>query len=782
MLVLGLSVEAVGIYHGNWIDFNKNGQKDKYEDPGADTDARVADLISRMTVEEKIGQLLTPTGWPMYERMGDTVVITDKLKQDIQTRYIGALWAFMRADPWTRRTLATGLTPPLSVLAVNNMQRYVIENSRLGIPLLLSEEAPHGHMAIGATVFPTSIGLSSTWNPDLVKQIAESVGEEIRFRGGHIAYGPVLDLMWDPRWSRAEECFGEDPLLTSCFAKAYVQGLQGNDLKVRGVASTLKHFTAYGIPEGGHNAGAARIGEWELNMYVYPAFKAGIEAGAKSVMASYNIIDGRPCTSNRKLLTDLLKERWNFEGFAVSDLGGIEMLVAHGVARDREQAAIKAFRAGVDSDLGANAFHENLVVAVRNGLIPESDIDQAVRRILRIKFEMGLFDDPFVKSERLSFETMAAKHRALARQAARESVVLLKNENRVLPLDRNIKSLAVIGPNADNVYNMLGDYTAPQAAGQVVTVLDGIKKHVGPRTKVRYAKGCSIRGESDSGFAEALDAARESDAVILVMGGSSARDFSTNYEATGAARISDDIKTDMECGEGSDRSTLSLLGRQQELMEQIFALGKPTVLVLIKGRPMTINWAAEHLPAIVDAWYPGMEGGNAIADVLFGDYNPAGRLSVSIPRHEGQLPVNYNTARAHNRKKYVDNEGTPLFPFGYGLSYTTFEYENLALSREEDTLLISVEVENTGLYDGDEVVQLYVHQQISDFSLPDKRLIGFDRIHIPRGTKQTVLFKIPINALQIYQGDNQWTVESGQYSFLVASSSDQVRLEQTIEL
>lgn len=776
------AISEFAVYRNGWIDFNKNGKKDKYENPNLNIEIRLTDLIAQMTLEEKVGQLLTPQGWTMYDRIGDSIVITDKFKEDVKKRHIGSLWAFMRADPWTQKTLANGLTPILSVSAVNKMQRYVIENTRLGIPVILSEEAPHGHMAIGGTVYPTSIGLSSTWNPDLVEQVAETVGKEIRCRGGHIAYGPVLDLLWEPRWSRSEECFGEDPLLTSRFAVAYVKGLQGDNLKYAGVASTLKHFTAYGIPEGGHNSGAAHIGDWELNTYIYPAFKAGVDAGVKSVMASYNIIDGKPCTSNKELLTETLKNKWKFNGFVVSDLGGIEMLVSHGVAKDMKHAAIKAFNAGVDSDLGANSFSGNLINSVYNGLISEQDIDEAVGRILRLKFEMGLFDDPFVQTSESKFKTMLKEHKKLSYKVAQESIILLKNDDNLLPLDKNVKSIAVIGPNADNIYNMLGDYTAPQLDNDVITVLDGIRNKVGNKTKVYYSKGCSIRGDSDEYFAEALSIASKSDINILVMGGSSARDFSTNYEFTGAAKITDDIKTDMDCGEGSDRSTLSLLGRQQELMEKVVALGKPTILILIKGRPMTINWADKNVPAIIDAWYPGMEGGSAIADVLFGDYNPAGRLSVSIPKHEGQLPVNYNTARANNRKNYIDNDGMPLYTFGYGLSYTSFEYDNMSIYKDNDMIVVSVNLKNTGNYNGDEVVQLYVRQHVSDYSLPDKRLIDFRRIHVTKGTSKEVVFKIPIDVLKTYQGNDLWKFENGKYTFMIASSSDNIKLSEDINL
>lgn len=769
-----------------WIDFNKNGKKDTYENPAQATEKRVADLLSQMTLEEKVGQLLTPLGWPMYERKGNDILLTDKLKEEVKSRHIGMLWAFMRADPWTERTLTSGLNPQLSAKATNLLQRYVIENSRLGIPMLLAEEAPHGHMAIGTTVFPTSVGLSSTWNPELVEQMAAAVAMEVRKQGGHIAYGPVLDLLRDPRWSRTEESFGEDPFLISAFGVGYVRGLQGQSLKSGyNVISTLKHFAAYGMPEGGHNGGSAHIGEYEMNEYVYPPFKAAVEAGARTVMASYNEVDGIPCHSNKQMLTDVLRNQWKFDGFVFSDLGGLELLTQHGVAADRKDAALKAFSAGVDADLGSNCYHTNLEQLVSEGKIDMTSLNQSVARVLTAKFDMGLFDNPFVDEKSLSAEVMA-EHRNLARRVAQESIILLKNENQTLPLSRNLKSIAVIGPNADNVYNMLGDYTAPQREGAVVTVLQGIKNHVTPQTTVSYAKGCSIRSESEAGFEEALAVARQSDVVVMVMGGSSARDFSSKYEVTGAVKVTEDMKNDMECGEGVDRATLNLMGKQEKLMQQIAALGKPMVMVLIKGRPLSINWADENIPAIVDAWYPGMEGGNAIADVLFGDYNPAGRLTMSVPRSVGQLPVFYNTKRAANRSSYTDEKGTPLYPFGFGLSYTEFEYTDLQVEKmtnSSDSLVkVSVKVINRGKLDGDEVVQLYLKQPVASHTTPEKRLVAFKRIPIKAGKEALINFTLPAKTFELYQGNSKWALEHGRFILMTGGSSDKIILSKPIEL
>ena len=785
-LSIGVNAQD-NIYKNGWIDFNKNGKQDAYENPKLPTIQRVADLMSKMTMEEKAGQLLTPMGWPMYERQGDKILVTDELRKDVSTRFIGSLWGFLRADPWTKRTLVTGLNPDLAAKATNQMQRYVIENSRLGIPLILAEEAPHGHMAIGTTVFPTSVGLSTTWNPDLIGEMAKAIAQEIRRQGAHIAYGPILDLLRDPRWSRTEECYGEDPYLITQFGLAFVCGLQGTNLKSgENVISTLKHLTGHGMPEGGHNAGSVHAGEFDLHEFFYPPFKEAVKAGALSVMSSYNEIDGIPCTANKYMLTDLLKNSWGFKGFVVSDLGAIEGLVRHGIAIDNKDAAQKAILAGVDADLGSKAFSANLVDLVKTKKLNESVLNAAVKRVLNTKFDIGLFDSPFVDEKNVLNTEMLREHRALARKIAVESMVLLKNQNEFLPLKKEIKSIAVIGPNADNVYNMLGDYTAPQNEGHVVTVLQGIRNHVSKETVIQYAKGCAIRNESESGFEEALNIAKQSDVVVMVMGGSSARDFSSEYETTGAAKVSDDIKTDMESGEGYDRSTLNLMGKQEKLMQEVVKLGKTVVLVLIKGRPLMINWAEKNIPAIIDAWYPGMEGGNAVADVLFGDYNPAGRLTISVPRSVGQLPVYYNTKRQSNRSNYIDEKGEPLYSFGYGLSYTKFEYDNLTLEKSVNGGQIKVNVEltlkNTGKYDGDEVVQVYMREKITSHTTPNKKLVAFKRIHMKSGEAGKVAFELNNSSFELYQGNGKWAMEPGEFKFMVGGSSDRIILEKDMDL
>lgn len=771
----------------SYYDLNKNGHLDIYENPALAVEERVSALLSQMTLEEKVGQMLTSLGWPMYERQGNTIRLTEQLVREIEEYHTGSLWGFMRADPWTQRTLTTGLTPALAAKASNMLQKYAIEHGRLGIPLFLAEECPHGHMAIGTTVFPTSIGQASTWNPELIRRMGSAIANEASAQGAHIGYGPVLDLARDPRWSRVEETYGEDAYLNGVMGTALVKGFQGEFPGDKGkVIATLKHFAAYGWTEGGHNGGSAHVGKREMEEAIYPPFREAVAAGALSVMSSYNEIDGIPCTANSDLLTGLLKERWQFKGFVVSDLYAIGGLREHGVADTDYAAAVKAVNAGVDSDLGTNVYAGQLVDAVKKGDVQEAVINKAVSRILALKFHMGLFDHPFVDERKPEQVVASTEHLELAREVARQSIILLKNENELLPLNKKMKTIAVIGPNADNVYNMLGDYTAPQSESSVVTVLDGIRQKVSNDTHIIYAKGCAVRDSSKVGFQEAIEAARQSDVVVMVMGGSSARDFSSKYEETGAAKVSDSHISDMESGEGYDRSTLELLGRQRELIREMGKLNKPIVLVLIKGRPLLLEGIEAEVDAIVDAWYPGMQGGNAIADVLFGDYNPAGRLTISVPRSVGQLPVYYNTKRKGNRSKYIEEEGAPRYPFGYGLSYTSFNYSDLRAEvvEAEDScqVNISVKVRNEGSRDGDEVVQLYLRDEVASFTTPFKQLRGFQRIHLKVGETKEITFRLDKKSLALYMQNEEWAVEPGRFTLMLGGSSEQIYQQKEIEI
>lgn len=747
-----------------------------YQDASQHPKVRAQDLLSRMTLEEKVGQLVCLMGWDSYVRNGNKVTVSDKFRFETDSMHVGMYWAVFRADPWTQKTLDNGLNPALAAEAANAMQRYAIEHSRLGIPLFLAEEAPHGHMAIGSTVFPTGLGMAATWNPGLVQQVGKVIGKEIRLQGGHISYGPVLDLARDPRWSRVEETMGEDPYLTEEMGAAMVDGLGGGDLSLPySTIATLKHFIAYGTTEGGQNGARSIVGPRELLQVFLQPFRRVISAGALSVMTSYNSLDGVPCTSNRQLLTDVLRGEWLFDrGIVVSDLFSIDGLKGtHHTAANYQDAAIQALLAGVDVDLGGNCYYE-LIEAVKNGKVKEAALDQAVERVLRLKFEMGLFENPYVNARTAQREVHATDAVTVARQAALESITLLKNDG-TLPLSKD-KKVVVIGPNADNVYNMLGDYTAPQPDSKVITAYQGIRAMLGD-TRCTYVKGCAIRDTMDCDIPAAVEAAMQADVVIAIVGGSSARDFKTSYEDTGAASAEQQTVSDMECGEGFDRATLDLLGRQMELLEALKKTGKPLVVVYIEGRPLNKNWAAENANALLTAYYPGEQGGNAIAEILFGDYNPAGRLPVSVPRHVGQLPVYYNkpAPAAHD---YVEMSAKPLYPFGYGLSYTTFKYSDLTVTGLDATFKVT----NTGNRKGDEVVQLYLHQDLSTVVQPERQLKAFERITLDPGETREVTLHLDYGDLAIVDADMQWTVEPGTYHLLIGSSSKDIRLMEQITI
>ncbi|MBQ3313877.1 MAG: glycoside hydrolase family 3 C-terminal domain-containing protein, partial [Prevotella sp.] len=697
-----------------------------YQNPKLSVEQRVNDLVSRMTLQEKVGQLRCTLAWNYYTIKGKNVEPSELFKKDIAEGQIGMLWGTYRADPWTQKSLENGLNPELAAKAGNALQKYVIEHTRLGIPLFLAEEAPHGHMAIGTTVFPTGFGMAATWNPALIEKTGEVIGQEIRLQGGHISYGPVLDLAREPRWSRVEETMGEDPVLAGELGAAMVKGLGGGILsKPYSTIATLKHFIGYGTTEAGQNGGITIAGARELQESFLPPFKKAINAGALSVMTSYNSLDGIPSTCSKALLTDLLRTQWGFNGFVVSDLYSIDGIHGtHRVAETKQQAGVMALKAGVDADLGALAFGR-LEDAVQKGMVTEAEIDVAVKRILKMKFEMGLFEHPYVDAAQAKQLVRSDNNKAVALQVAREVITLLKNQNHVLPLSKTQKVL-VCGPNADNVYNMLGDYTAPQEDGNVKTILAGIRSKL-PASQVTYVKGCAVRDTTASNIAEAVAAAKEADVVVVAVGGSSARDFKTSYKETGAAVTDSKTISDMDCGEGFDRATLTPLGHQMQLLKALKATGKPLVVVYIEGRPMDKSWAAQHADALLTAYYPGQEGGTAIADVLFGDYNPAGRLPVSVPANVGQIPVYYNK-KPPMPHDYVEMSARPLYAFGYGLSYTTFKYDDLNIEETGDTQFkVTFNVTNTGDMDGDEVVQLYLHDEFASTAQPMMQLKKFSR-------------------------------------------------------
>lgn len=751
-------------------------------------DQYVHELLKKMSIDEKINQLSTVFGWEMYSKPSNKVDISEKFRNSNYKP--GMLWGTLRADPWTKVTLKTGLNYQESVEATNALQKASMASSNAHIPILLAEEGAHGVMAIGTTVFPTAIGQASTFDTAIIRKMGEAIAVETRALGSHVVYGPILDLARELRWSRVEETFGEDPELVAQMGVAMVKGLQNGPTKT---IATLKHFAAYGMSDGGQNGGPTTLGKRDLIENILYPFRAAVRAGAGSVMSSYNSIDGVPCTGDRWLMTDVLRKDWGFHGFTVSDLGSIDGLYStHQVVPTPQAGAALALTAGLDTDLGGNGFGKNLKKAFDQHLVSAAEIDTTLGRLLLAKYELGLFQNPYNDPAKAAEVVHQPQFVALAKQLAAESIVLLKNDSvngkALLPLSSNIKRLAVIGPNADNMYNQLGDYTAPQDSSKIVTVLQGLKNRL-PNTDIQYVKGCAIRDRSFNEIGQAVDLAKNSDAVVVVLGGSSARDFKTDYKETGAANVTTtngkEPISDMESGEGYDRVSLELMGLQQDLLQQLVATGKPIVLVLIEGRPLNINWAKQNVTSILNAWYPGEQGGNAIADVLLGNYNPAGRLSVSIPRSVGQLPVYYNYKRP-NKHRYVEEEATPLYSFGYGLSYTHFTYENLQLNTTKDqgktAIHLSFTITNDGKLDGDEVPQVYIHQRYASVVRPVKQLRAFTRVHLKAGESKKVSFVISDEQLRTWGKDEKWNVESGNYEIQVGKSSDDIQLKESIKL
>ncbi len=757
---------------------------EKYKDKSLEVDQRVEDLLGRMTLKEKVGQLNQKmSGWDAYRKIGSRFELSAKFKELVSAYDgMGALYGLFRADPWSRVTFENGITPKDSAKVANMVQKYVIENTRLGIPVLISEECPHGHQALDGTMFPTNIGMGSTWNPELYRKAMGVAAAEIRSRGAHLGLVSSLDMLRDPRWGRSEECYSEDPYLASRMAEVATRGLQGIERKeLKGnskIIAVLKHFCAQGAGAGGHNAAPTFIGERELREIHLKSMSAGVKAGALACMAAYNEIDGIKCHANEQLLTKILREEMGFEGIVMADGGALNHLIRQ--TGDNESAAALGLKAGVDLSLWDDVYTK-IEGAVRQGKISIEYVDRAVERILQIKFLLGLFDNPYT-DEKLAVRVVANNEsKKINLEAAMECPVLLKNEGGLLPLDRNsIGSIAVIGPNADNIYNQLGDYTSSQREGTGYTVLQGIKEIAAKGTKVFYAKGCRIRGSSKEGFAEAVSLAKKADVTVLVLGGSSARNFNIRFDSNGAAIVSDDDKdSEMNCGEGVDVSSLELHGVQEELAKKIISTGKPVVVVLIQGRPHAIPWMAENCKAILCAWYPGKEGGKAIAEILFGIVNPSGKLPVSIPKSTGQIPVYYNH-KDNMAGSYADIDGLPQYPFGHGLSYTTFKYKNLKIkgggTRTKDIengckIEISIEVENIGKMEGKEVVQIYVYDMEASIRSRVKELKGFEKISLKPGKCRNLKFYLGKDELSVWDSKMRFTVEPGNFKVMAGGSS-----------
>jgi beta-glucosidase len=769
-----------------------------YLDPGRSPEERTDDLLSRMTLDEKIAQLGAVYSATIMD--GDRFSAT-KAKERLEHG----------SGQITRIGAMTLLGPRETAQIMNDVQLFLRNETRLGIPTMVHEESCAGYLARGATQFPQAIGLASSWDPNLVEQVATVIREQLLAVGARQTLAPVLDIARDARWGRCEETYGEDPYLASRIGVAYVKGIQGDDLS-KGVVATGKHFMGYGAPEGGLNWAPCQLPKRELLERILPSFEAAIrEGGLASIMNGYEEIDGVPCGASKELLDDLLRGELGFEGTVVADYNTVICLMTyHRVAATRAEAGARSLEAGLDVELPMIVcYGEPLKEAIASGRIDESLVDRAARRVLRQKFQLGLFEKPFVDAEAAPVVFDTPSQRELARRAAQRSVVLLLNRDGVLPLDPNIEKLAVIGPNADSIRRMQGDYHYPthieiiygpmrdnedsplpepeEQSGVMpgarreyvdlmdyftpsVTVLEGIRAAVSETTEILTARGCDPIDPSPKDIPEAVEVARRADAVVLVVGGKSG------------------LTAECTSGEFADRADISLPGAQAELVRSVAATGRPTVVVVIDGRPLALSNVARHATALLHAWLPGEEGGHGVADVLFGRVGPSGRLPITLSRAVGQLPLYYNHkpsgARSQVWGEYRDLPTTPLFPFGHGLSYTEFHYADLSLSDTEPdacgTLEIGVSVTNTGDRSGEEIVQLYLCDRVASVTRPVKELKGFAHVELEPGQTRNVAFELDLRQLAFYDLDMSYVVEPGEVDIMIGSSSEDIRLSECI--
>jgi beta-glucosidase len=747
-----------------------------YKDASAPIEDRVEDLIQRMTLEEKAQQLYAfgLSDSLAFDEEGNFISTQDSA---LVNRGFGAFYAF---------GLYRDKTPYQQALCMNGLQRHMLEKTRLGIPFFLFNESLHGLTAQGATSFPQAIALGCTWDTSLVEQVFTVASREGRIRGTRQVLSPVLDLARDPRWGRTEECYSEDPYLASRMAVAAVFGFQGRDPKIghEHLAVTLKHFAGHGQSFGGRNIAPVNYSEREFReTHLYPFEMAVKEANAQSIMASYNEWDGVPNHVNRKLLTDILRNEWGFQGYVMSDGGGFDVTYRdHRAASGPVESGVLSIKAGVDYDLGSrgNCF-QSLAEECKKGNVSEEAITRAAKNVLRVKFTAGMFDDPYINPDAYAAAPESKGERELALRAAHESMVLLKNEKNTLPFDPDtIRKLAVIGPNAADIH--LGSYSTVPMFG--VSVLEGIRAYAEGKFEVRYAQGCQltlnenihwrlnekpILGDPETDkklIKEAVKVAKKCDAVVLVLG----ENEMLNREAWNDDHL-------------GDTDDLNLVGMQNDLAEAVLATGKPVVVLLINGRPLTINALQEKAPAILECWYLGQETGRAVADVLFGEVNPSGKLSVTFPRSVGQLPC-YYSKKPSDYRKYILADSSPLYPFGFGLSYTTYAYSNLRLGKKEilpdGTVEVAVDVKNTGSVKGTEIIQLYIHDLVSLPTRPIMELKDFARVTLDPGESQTVKFQVTPQKLEAFGLDMKRRVQPGAFEIMAGGSSVDVLADTLI--
>lgn len=745
-----------------------------YKNPLLPVEHRVQDLLARMTLKEKVGQMNIPTcysselGNGLGSKGGYLWDDPSKANRDKQLEGCRKWAAGTHNDVFgpgggfftlSDRLIYEGTRRQAEVM--NELQDIAINRTRLGIPLFQIEEGTHGLMCPGGTIFPEGLAIGATWNKALVKDIYTVAAREGRSIGVHGLCTLVVEPNRDPRMGRNEEGYSEDPYLCSQIAANIVQALQGYDISAPDkLVSFLCHYPGQSQPAGGHERGAMEISERKLREVFLPPWVAGIKKnGALGVMATYPAIDGVAVHSSHKILTEILREELGFEGIVVSEGGGLQTIVTERHTATQKEAGILAIEAGVDVGISIeDAYMGGLIENVEEGTISIKDVDMAVARLLRLKFRLGLFENPYVDVERAVKTVHTQENTELALQASRESIVLLRNENNLLPLKKDIRSIAVIGPAADSPIDQLGDYFPHNIPQEIVTVLKGITSKA-PKAKITYVKGCDIIGDKLNEIEKAKAAAKRADIAIVVIG-------EAGYETN---------------GEGRDVASLDLTGMQEDLLKAVYATGTKTVVVLINGRPLSIRWASENVPAIVEAWMCGEQGGNAVADVLFGDCNPSGKLPVTVPRHVGQYPFYYNRSATRTRWNYIDMPDSPLYEFGYGLSYTTFEYANLKITPEETGVRGEVEVtadiKNTGGVKGAEVVQLYINDIVSSTSKPIKELKGYEKVVLAPGETKTVTFKLFPEDLSLFDKDMHFVVEPGVFNIMVGSSSKDIRLK-----
>jgi len=754
-----------------------HAQQPIYLDSSKSIRQRIDDLLRRMTLEEKIGQMNMPCSYlrALGRSHEEKIEFAKRFTEGTLREDLGPGGGFFT---FANHVLDQGTTQQANFF--NALQEIATRKTRLKIPLLQTEEGTHGLMCADATIFPEGLAIGSTWNLDIVEQMYEIAAREGRAVGIHQLFTLVIEPVRDPRLGRNQEAFSEDPYLVSCIAGAIVNAIQGDNLATSDkCVAGFCHYPGQSQPLSGLERGAMEISERTLRSVFLPPWEAAIkEGGALGVMATYPAIDGIATHGSSYLLTDILRYEFGFEGLVLCEGGGLTTLVYEGLARDQKEAGILALNAGVDVGISyEDAYQRPLLESVREGLVSEDLIDRAVRRILRQKFRLGLFEKPFVDAKRAEDVVHRKEHQDVAYQAAREAIVLLKNENQLLPLSKNIKSIAVIGPNADHEKNLLGDYTSINVTQDIITILEGIKSKVGPDVSVRYVKGCNVVGNELNEIKKASRTAGECDVVVVVVG-------ENEWRTSGKKGT---------VGEGYDAATLELSGMQQELVKAVYNTGTPTVVVLVNGRPLATRWIVEHVPAIVEAWCLGEKGGAAVADVLFGDYNPSGHLPVTIPRHAGQLPVYYNYPPSKKYwlenawgKPYVDMNPTPLYAFGHGLSYTTFQYSDLEIAPSKigvgGKIRINVTITNSGKQAGADVVQLYINDPISTVSTPVKELKGFRKVWLKAGESTTVEFKLGPKHLSLVNRYLERLVEPGEFKVMIGHSSDDIVLKGTFHI